>query len=589
MSNVGNKVTLSNTDFGFLKLLLLFLTFLASPLAQSAEFSLSVNKTIIEEGKSLELSFSYTGETGGEEPDFSQISKNFDVLTKYPSSQRYNINGQKSIVNQWVLHVIPKRKGNLLIPPIQFKGQTSKPTNIQVKTVGTMNTSRDVFLETIIDKSAAYVGEQIKLTFRLYFDTNIDNPQTDQLDINNVEIKEMPTSQYQRRVDGRLYQVADFSYLLKAERDGTIVIPSINWRIRINKSNTQSLFDRFGRFEVEQLRSQEKIVRIKAIPDVYPKNTPWLPASSFELTQAWALPIDQMQPGVPNTRKIEITAQGLDASSLPSIQTDYSDQELKIYAETPELDNSFDDMGSISKSTQSAAVIANKPGVTRLPEIKVAWWNTQTDTLEYAVVPAQSLSSSREGFSGNNTPPPSPKELNNNTSNLEAVQGFDSDTSKQNPSSGNSSPKWILGVLLITNIATLSYCIFLLFKSNQNSDKTDRRNTNTENTNTSKINDILSLISISENEKSWETLYEQITKLASVIHGLSTYRELIDTAKNYEFIELGKELELLEKALFLTKESNYTPSLSISKSIKKLVKKNKDEEEKSTPQALYRE
>lgn len=569
----------------FLLLIFVF-THIASAHANDAQFSLSVDRTIVEEGKSLELRFRYSGETNGLSPDFSAISNNFDILSISPSSQRYNINGKRSVVNEWLIYAIPKRKGNLLIPPITFEDKSTEATNIEVREKGATSQSQDVFIETIVNKSAAYIGEQIKLSYRLYYDVNIDNPQADPLNINSVDIQEMPTQQFRRRVDGRLYNVAEFNYLLTASNDGTIVIPSLNWRIRINVGGGQSLFDRFGRYEVEQHRSQEKIVRIKPIPDSYPKDTPWLPAKSFEISQSWSQDKNQMAVGVPNTRKIEITAEGLRSAALPALQSDYSDSELKIYAESPELNDEYNGNGTLASSIQNAAFLINQSGELTIPEIRVAWWNTETDKLEYASVEEQRLSVASQNSS---TVDRATSQENNRFDNQapvssspnKAEQNDDTQsTLSESPSSTKAS--WLVYLLIATNVLTLLICILLLLKIL--SLKKAPSKTSTLNNASEQLNTLLKQISDAERQALWKEAYELTVQLASSSieiddrHTLSfgNYRNLCHEAEITEHQSLAHSLKLLERSLFSASNETFSPSTSVHGDLKQFLKSYKN-------------
>ena len=534
--------------------------------ADAAEFQLIADRTVVEEGKSLQLSFTYSEETRGESPDFSVISDNFDVLSISPSSQRYNINGKSSVVNQWTLFVIPKKRGSLLIPPIEFKGLRTEATRIEVKPRGSLHPSKDVFLETIIDKSSAYIGEHIKLSYRLYYDTNIDNPQTDQLSVDTVKIEEMPTNQFRRRVDGRLYNVAEFNYLLKPEQDGVLIIPSTNWRIRINKGAGQSIFDHFGRFEIEQLRSQEKVVRIKPIPSSFPKDTPWLPASSLSLEQNWGSPVTEMEVGVPNTRTVVIKADGLSSDMLPVLQNDYSDIDLKIYAETPELEDDFLDIGATSKSTQSAAVIVNKEGRVELTEQKLAWWNTETDSLEFAIIPAQTIvtRTAMQGFENDKLSNFSSAGAEGQPAQVVPTVSDNKnrapDMQAQHDSAGSvtvlQKPNYLIIALVLTNLATLAICFFLYTNSKtQNAEASDKALSDTKDQN---LKTILEEIGLAEKREAWSEVHNLITQLLPYLSSrrpLTTKRilgleELKSLASHYDRAKLHDHLIWLEASLF---------------------------------------
>jgi len=72
-----------------------------------------------------------------------------------------------------------------------------------------------------------------------------------------------------------------------------------------------------------------------------------------------------------------------DSSVISGIRV-YPDQESSDQIERTE--------GFLGKRTRSEALVASGSGSWTLPEVRVPWWNTKTDTLEYAVLPSTTIS-----------------------------------------------------------------------------------------------------------------------------------------------------------------------------------------------------
>ena len=369
---------------------------LSGPLSAQSQgddvFFVEADRKQIELGDTLQLTYTYRADAQGQRPDFSSLQTNFEILNFHPSSRHYQVNNQITITNQWTLIVEPKSKGKLLVPPLTFHGQSTNPIEIIVNAPSEKPASmQDIMLETIVDKSAAYVQEQIKLTYRLYYSVNIEDLSADPLELDDTIIREAPSKRFLRRVDGKQFNVIEFSYLLTPERSGTLVIPRINWEFRISKSPRRSLLDRFGNFELVRRKSKEKIVRIKPIPETYPSGAAWLPARTITIDEHWSIDTEQVDVGVPITRRISTIASGLESSQLPEILTNTSDDRLKIYAEKPQNEDNFDEFGLVARRNESAAVVASVPGQIDLPEIKIPWWNTEEDALAYITLPSKTF------------------------------------------------------------------------------------------------------------------------------------------------------------------------------------------------------
>ena len=99
-----------------------------------------------------------------------------------------------------------------------------------------------------------------------------------------------------------------------------------------------------------------------------------------------------MVAGEPITRTLSLNAEGLTASQLPVMMTDMATGPVKLYLDQAQLDTETQaEKGVISQRIESAAVVVNQGGNATLPAVKIPWWDTNTDTLRYAELPAKNL------------------------------------------------------------------------------------------------------------------------------------------------------------------------------------------------------
>jgi hypothetical protein len=64
---------------------------------------------------------------------------------------------------------------------------------------------------------------------------------------------------------------------------------------------------------------------------------------------------------------------------------------IKQYPDQPKLDTRSVDDTQIATRRETIALIPTRAGQFTLPAIKIPWWNTQTDQLEYAQLPEQTV------------------------------------------------------------------------------------------------------------------------------------------------------------------------------------------------------
>jgi hypothetical protein len=135
-------------------------------------------------------------------------------------------------------------------------------------------------------------------------------------------------------------------------------------------------------------------ITVKPVPESFTGSV-WLPANSLELTQSWSKAPETMEIGDSTTRTLSLAADGLLSSQLPPI-TSMSDSSaisgIRVYPDQESSDQIERTEGFLGKRTRSEALVASGSGSWTLPEVRVPWWNTKTDTLEYAVLPSTTIS-----------------------------------------------------------------------------------------------------------------------------------------------------------------------------------------------------
>ena len=90
------------------------------------------------------------------------------------------------------------------------------------------------------------------------------------------------------------------------------------------------------------------------------------------------------------TRVLTLQAQGLPSSQLPELPSTQS-ANYSLYVDKPMLNHRYTEQGLLSQRDERQALIFQNSGSQKLAAIKLPWWNTQTDQLEYAQLPEQTL------------------------------------------------------------------------------------------------------------------------------------------------------------------------------------------------------
>ncbi|MAZ70546.1 BatD family protein [Porticoccus sp.] len=382
-----------NADWGRSLLCYVFVPLfllLGSTGATADNLSATVDHNQLNRGETVELRVRFDSQTTGE-PDFSILEEEFEILSRRQQNQFSLINGTAVSYTEWLLELLPRGTGEILIPELDFKGVNSEAIILQVEDSRPAARNREpIFVETELDKTTAYVQEQLLLTLRIFTSEPLLGLSSDGLSIDNTSILQLAENQYQTRENGVAYQVNEIKYVLFPEASGELVIPQVRLNTAIPDRRdpfSGSLFGNRGKRVL--LYSDEQRVTILPRP-ANSGSGAWLPAKGLSLTERWSRPPDDLVAGEPITRTITLTAQELAATQLPPLRIPDGDG-YKIYPDQPQMDNSGDSSGVIGSRVESMAIVPSRAGTITLPPVTVQWWDTVSQQPRQAVLEQRTL------------------------------------------------------------------------------------------------------------------------------------------------------------------------------------------------------
>ena len=169
--------------------------------------------------------------------------------------------------------------------------------------------------------------------------------------------------------------------------------------------DTRSSFRFFGE-RTENYQTKGATVAVKAIPDSWPDQATWLPATDLKLTRRFSQDVKTYQLGEPVTMSIDISIDGNRPEAIPDLKLEaLADgvDGLKFYPEKPQLKPANKDAGKplSGTRTESAVVIVNKAQTVEIPGFRIAWWDLKSDSLKFAEVSsAELIAAPGPGMSG---------------------------------------------------------------------------------------------------------------------------------------------------------------------------------------------
>jgi hypothetical protein len=369
-------------------ILLMLVTF------SSAAFSLivSVDRTRISEADQLRLNIKVNEALTGQ-LEFDFLTKDFEILRVAGPNQNTKmsiINGKSSreVSTSWDLILRAKRLGRVTIPRIQINSSISDAIVIEVipQTAEMKSKTNElVFVDTSVDTSEAYVQGQIIYTIKLHYVDVITGEIPAEPKIENAIIETIENEKrYETYVNNRRYFVYEKRFAIFPQRSGVLEIP----RVTFTGSKVGRGF--FSNREPIMAFSETHTVTVKPKPNGF-TGEHWLPAKAVNITETWSSESRQLTVGEPINRNITITVHGQAATLLPIIDA-IDIQGAKSYKD-PEVQNqTITDAGIVATSKTTVGIVPTQSGKLILPAWELAWWNTVTDKMEIASLPAQEFS-----------------------------------------------------------------------------------------------------------------------------------------------------------------------------------------------------
>ena len=382
-------------NFKFSKLTIFFaaaLTLCAAASSSWAELSAKANRTVLDSNETLQLRVRLDAQAFRSEPDFSPLQKDFEILSNNRQQQYSSVNGKAESYTDWNLTLMPKRTGIILIPSLKYKKQISNAVEITVRAASASGAStagkQPIYTETLVDKSAVYIQEQIILTHRLYTSVQLRDYSLSELDIPDAIVQRLGDTQFQKVINGRNYLVLEVSYAIFPQSSGKLNIPAL--RFGAFESTSRSQFGAFASRGNRVFRdTQAKTIDIMARPAHVPADE-WMPSSNVELTEQWSDDLNNLSVGEPITRTIRISAQGLTGAQILPLTIAPSSQ-YKLYPDQPQLDQQVSSNGLLGTRTESLALVPNQAGEIILPAIEMRWWDTVNQRMQTASLPGKTV------------------------------------------------------------------------------------------------------------------------------------------------------------------------------------------------------
>lgn len=336
-----------------------------------AKISASIDRTDIENGETIELTLHL--ENFNTQPQLDVLDKDFTVYNTSTSSKVSTIGGKTTAKYDMIVTIMPKKSGRLTIPAIRVGNEYTNSINIKVDKALTNDEQseyQDIFAVSSIARTRSYVNVPVLYTLKLYYSTPMLGIQPKEFKIRSAEMR--PTDHqisYQKRINGRVYEVAEQSFMIVPHATGKIYVPPMVLEATISNG--------FGQLGVKKkyIYTKAHTLYVKPIPkDISIKD--WFPSSEVKMTDNWS---DDKNVKVGNllTRTVTIEAKDVLSTDIPTLELSSND-DFNVYAEKPKLKDIESKGKLIGTATYTIGYMPTKQGKSTVPELELKWFDVDT-------------------------------------------------------------------------------------------------------------------------------------------------------------------------------------------------------------------
>jgi hypothetical protein len=404
--------------------------------------SMRVDRDQITVDDQLRLTITIQGGSALTTPDIPPKG-NFEVVGQSQGNSIEILNGQMSVTNTFQYVLQPRKAGKFSIGPvkahIEGKEYTAGPINITVLEGGQnlpyqpyggpgfgkpglppgspqITPPRpipipggpspgnepiqpgggrpDTFLTAQVDKSEAFVGEQILYTFRLYSAVSLQNAQLKLPEFKDFISEEIiKERQYEVDLEGRRYAVNEWRLALfptkKGELSTGIAKVEATVPVRVEPSRNQDPFFRNfplrRRLENRVFQAGNQRINVKPLPPAPPDFTGLV--GEFKIESS----LDQNQIKTGETAHLKVNIRGKGNIRDANLSKLGESSFFKVYPGNPKIDIDKTLQGISGKKEFDFALVAQRPGMATVGPLETSYFNPQTKSFEPLTVPEQRI------------------------------------------------------------------------------------------------------------------------------------------------------------------------------------------------------
>ena len=368
-------------------------TMLAHGASTAETLQARLDRNPIHDDETVRLIVEARTQVDGLRPDVAPLRRDFEILGQSTTTHVAVENGARSVRTEWIIELAPKRPGHFTIGPLTVGAITSPALELEVlpSSSSATRTARDVFLEMEVTPREVYVQAQLVCVLRIYRAAEFLEAKLSDFDPDGAITHKLGNdSAYSKTIDGRRYRIIERRFAVFAQSSGPLVLPAIRLDARIAEPGAASTMGRlFGDGRRVRIATQPVEVTVKPRPGA--DATPWLPATAVTFTEEWPQVPPRLVAGEPVTWTLRLRATGLAGVQLPPIGPPALEG-ARIYPDQPTIVTRTSTEAVHGERVQRVAVVPGAAGTLAIPEIRVQWWDVESDAPRTVLIPARTMS-----------------------------------------------------------------------------------------------------------------------------------------------------------------------------------------------------
>ena len=368
----------------FLTLLFtLIMSIFSSHTAYAATAVASVSENQVTKDEVFLLRVSTDEKVSSDALDLTALESDFYIGRPNFGSSIRIINGSRTVSSEWTITLAPLRLGKLTIPAFDIEGTQTQPIEINVaqnKAAPTQDQMAEFKLD--LNRDSLYVGEVAILDVKLIIKADprrLQDPRIDPPSSSSLKVEPIGESkQYQDVYHGKEVTVVQQSFEISSDTAGKFALrgPKLTGAVvySANNSNKTRLF---------QLDTPVQTLPVEVLAIPGDAQGDWLPTANLSVNQVWSINDTRLtrspeqldlEAGDALTRTITVSAKGIKAHQLPSVNVQYPNS-VRVYEEKPQFGKT--DSGD-NLVVYKQVLIPKSAGTIELPGLELAWFNTET-------------------------------------------------------------------------------------------------------------------------------------------------------------------------------------------------------------------